>query len=270
MRRHDDWRREASSNGVADLEPSSPGRSPLGWQGGSGRSGDPGKWDRVLSGDLGPDLARLAAERLAHLGGTGIATKVVKHVCRESGPLDTGAIDNNRAEVLASLAEVDSEVVADCIERFLDGHPDPSQIGGNVRHTLLRALAKIAFPASGFTVGARLMLRLLGAGDRTDGEHVARPFTALFPAMSGATEADGNRRLRFLDEAVATGDATRTRHVCARTGGRLRPGRALERDRPGSAWVAANPEPLAPGHDEGAGWICGRVHLPSRRTRFEE
>ena len=177
------------------------------------REWDPGKWDRVLLGDLGPGLAPLAAARLAHLGGTGIATEVVKHVCREGGPLSTGTIDNNRAEVLAFLAEVDAEVVGDCIERFLDGHADPSQIGSNVRHTLLHALSKIAFPVATFALAARLMLRLLEAGDGTDDEHVARPFTALFPAMAGATEADGKRRLRFLDEVSETGDATRMRHV---------------------------------------------------------
>ncbi len=167
----------------------------------------------MFSGGLGPGLTGAAAERLAHLGGTGIATKVVKHVCKEGGPLDTGTIDNNRAEVLACLAEVDAPVVAECIERLVDCRPDPSHLDGNVRHILLRALSRIAFPASTFAAGARLMLRLLEAGDRTDGAHVARPFTALFPAMAGATEADGKRRLHFLDEVSTTGDATRVMHV---------------------------------------------------------
>ena len=174
---------------------------------------DPGKWDRALSGSLGPGLAMVAAERLAHLNETEIATRVVRHVCREGGPLDTGTVDAQRAEVLACLAEVDAKVVAEFIERLLDGHPDPSLLGGNVRHCLLRALARIAFPAATFAAGARLMVRLLDVEDGTDGEHVARPFTALFPAISGATEADGNRRLRVLDEAVATSDATRMRQV---------------------------------------------------------
>lgn len=177
------------------------------------REWDPGKWDRVLTGDLGPGLAPLAAARLAHLGGTGIATEVVKHVCREGGPLDAGTIDGNRAEILAYLAEVDARVVAECIEHLLDCHLDPLHLDGNVRHSLLRALSIIAFPSSTFPVGARLMLRLLGAGDGTDDEHVARPFTALFPAMAGATEADGKRRLRVLDEVSATSDATRTMQV---------------------------------------------------------
>ena len=173
----------------------------------------PGKWDQMLSGSLGPGLAKVAAERLAHLGGTEIATRVVKHVCREGGPLDTGNVDAHRAEVVACLAEVDAETVAEYIKRLLDGLTEPSLLHGNVRNSLLRALARIAFPAATFTVGARLMLRLLGAKDGTDSEHVARPFTTLFPAISGATEADGNRRLRFLDEAVKTSGKTRMRHV---------------------------------------------------------
>ena len=174
---------------------------------------DPGKWDQVLSGSLGPGLDRVAAERLAHLNETEIAKRVAKHVCRQGGPFDTGTVHNNRAEVLVCLAEVDAEVVAECIGRLLDSHPDPSRLGDTVRHSLLRALGRIAFPAATFAVGARLMLRLLGVEGGTDSEYMSRPFTALFPAIAGATEADGNRRLRFLDKAVVTSDATRMRHV---------------------------------------------------------
>ena len=174
---------------------------------------DRGKWDHVLSGGLGPGLTRVAAERLADLNETEIASRVVKHVCREGGSLDTGAVDSNRAEVLVCLAEVDAEVVAECIGRLLDGHPDPSRLGDNVRHSLMRALGRIAFPTATFAVGARLMLRLLGVEDRTPSEYLSRPFAALFPTIAGATEADGNRRLRVLDEAVLTSDATRMRQV---------------------------------------------------------
>ncbi len=174
---------------------------------------DPQKWDEVLSDSLAPGLARLAAERLAHLNGTGIATRVVSHVCREGGPLDTGVVDSCRAEVLACLAEVDPKVVAECIERLLDSHPEPLAPKGNALHCLMRGLGKIAFPTATFDVGARLMLRLLRVEGRIDNEHSARPFTTLFPALSGATEADGARRLRFLDEAVAASDATRLMHV---------------------------------------------------------
>ena len=177
------------------------------------REWDRGKWDQVLSGSLGPGLTRVAAERLAHLNGTEIAKRVVKHVCREGGSFDTGTVDNNRAEVLVCLAEVDAEVVAEYIEGLLDGDPDPSRLGDTVRHSLLRALGRIAFPAATFAVGAGLMLRVLGVRDGADSEHVPRPFTALFPAIAGATEADGNGRLRFLDGAVATDDATWMRHV---------------------------------------------------------
>lgn len=174
---------------------------------------DPGKWDQVLSGSLGPGLAGVAAERLAHLNGTEIANRVVKHVCREGGPLDTATVNNNRVEVLARLAEVDTEVVAEYVERLLDGDPDRWLLGDNGRNSLLRALGRIAFPAATFVAGARLMLRLLGVEHGTDSEYTSQPFAALFPAISGATEADGNRRLRFLDKAVAINDPTRMKHV---------------------------------------------------------
>ena len=149
----------------------------------------------------------------AYLNGTVIAPRVVKHVCRKGGPFDTGPVDNDRAEVLAFLAEVDAETVAEYIERLLDGHPEPSLLSNNVRHRLLRALSRVAFPTGTFAVGARLMLRLLGTKDGTNSEHVSRPFTTLFPAISGATEADGNRRLRFMDATVATNDPSQMRHV---------------------------------------------------------
>ena len=215
---------------------------------------DHGKWDRVLSGGLGPGLARLAAERLAHLNETDIAAQVVKHVGREGGPLDTGTVDAQRAEVLACLAEVDPEVVAEYIERLLDGHPDLSLLGDSVRHCLLRALAKIAFPAATFADAARLMVRLLDVEDGPDGEHVARPFTALFRAILGATEADGSRRLDFLDEAAATSDATRMKHVVDAL--------ATGCD-PVDDWIAVGPEV------QGSRRTLNRWH-PATRTELAE
>ena len=215
---------------------------------------DHGKWDRVLSGGLGPVLARLAAERLAHLNETEIAAQVVKHVGREGGPLDTGTVDAQRAEVLACLAEVDPEVVAEYIERLLDGHPDLSLLGDSVRHCLLRTLAKIAFPAATFAAAARLMVRLLDVEDGPDGEHVTRPFTALFRAMLGATEADGDRRLRFLDKAAATSGATRMKHVVDAL--------AAGCD-PGGDWVVVGPEV------QGSRRTLNRWH-PATRTELAE
>ena len=169
-----------------------------------------------------------------------------------------------------ALDEVDADVVAECIGRLLDSHPGPAQLGDTVRHSLLRALGRIAFPAATFTVGARLMLRLLGVEGGTDSEHLPRPFTALFPAIAGATEADGNHRLRFLDNAVVTSDATRVRHVVGALAAGCDPVGRLDRGRPGSARLPANSESLASGHDDRAGSICWRMHLSPRRTRFKE
>ena len=161
----------------------------------------------MFSGDLGSGLTRVAAERLAQMGGRPIATEVAKHVCRDGGPLDSGVSKSARADILSCLAQVDVAAVAEHIERFLDDHPNPSLIGDDERNGLLRALSRIAFSAAAFAAGTRLMLRLLEVRDGVDSEHVARPFTDLFPAVSGATEADGNARLSFLDQALAGSDA---------------------------------------------------------------
>ena len=177
------------------------------------REWDRGKWDRVFSGELGSGLTRVAAERLAQMGGRPIATEVAKHVCRDGGPLDSGVGRSARADILSCLTQVDVSAVAEHIERYLDDHPDPSLIGDGERHGLLRALARIAFPTQTFKVGARLMLCLLEVRDGAYSEHVARPFTDLFPSVWGATEADGNARLAFLDQALAASDAARLTYL---------------------------------------------------------
>ena len=177
------------------------------------REWDRGKWDRVFSGELGSGLTRVAAERLAQMGGRPIASEVAKHVCRDGGPLDSGVSKSARADILSCLAQVDVAAVAEHIERFLDDHPDPSLIGDDERNSLLRALARAAFPAHTFEVGARLMLRLLEVREGVDSEYVVRPFTDLFPAVFGATEADGNARLAFLDQALVASDGTRLKYL---------------------------------------------------------
>ena len=177
------------------------------------REWDRGQWDRVFSGELGSGLTRAAAERLAQMGGSPIATEVAEHVCRDGGPLHSGVGSSARADTLSCLAQVDVAAVAEHIERFLDCHPNPSRLGGGARDGLLRALARVAFPAQTFEVGARLMLRLLEVGDGVDSEHVAHPFTDLFRVVLGATEADGNARLAFLDQALAASDAARLTYL---------------------------------------------------------
>ena len=48
----------------------------------------PATWDRVLAGDVIPELRVSAAQHLALLNTTSIAQKVVRHVCRPGGPFD--------------------------------------------------------------------------------------------------------------------------------------------------------------------------------------
>lgn len=176
---------------------------------------DGSKWDRVLSGDIGPDLSVLAARRLAELNASEVANNVVVHVLRESGRF--AQIDlPGRAEILSALAQVNADVVAEFIGRSLDRTGDLRQLGDDVRRPLIRALRTIAFPSSTFLVGVRLMLRLVVTDNAIETWGTShRFFEELFFLDHGGTEADGHTRLLFLDEAADTNDHVQLEHVVA-------------------------------------------------------
>ena len=199
------------------------------------REWSPTDWDDVLAGDAtSPRLRTMAARQLALLNTTPISKEVVRHVCRPGGSFDSfgeieraldrlaridvcrsgGPFDSfgggpkaAHAEVLSSLAEVDSEVVATWIGRCLDGAGDPSRVRDDTRGHLVWALEKIAFHPDTFEDGARLLLRLAVAeNERSINSNATGQFKALFPMRLGSTAADGNARLSILDEAAETDD----------------------------------------------------------------
>lgn len=180
------------------------------------------RWDDVLAGNLNSELRRGAARQLAMLNTTVVAREVVDHVCRFGGPFDgsSAALEATNAEVLSILAEIDSQAVAEQIERSLQEVKDLSVVCGHAQRHLVGALEKVAFHESTFEVGAILLLRLASAerkncaeddDDRLNlllgGRQASEPFCALFPVLLGKTEANGKQRLDFL-EAVVSSDAT--------------------------------------------------------------
>ena len=167
--------------------------------------------DDVLAGNASPDLKVLAARQLAQLNTTEVAQEVVRHVCRSGGPFDDieSVFRPGHAEVLSALAGVDTELVADRIERFLDDVKDLSMVGGAVHGDLVCALEKIAFHPDSFEAGARLLLRLaVSENEMMWGNNATGRFKDLFPVLSGNTAADGNARLSVLDEATETDNPT--------------------------------------------------------------
>ncbi len=168
------------------------------------------EWDDVLAGDAAtPRLRTMAAKQLALLNTTSISKEVVSHVCRLGGPFDSfegGSPKAIHAEVLPSLAEIDSEIVVTRIGRCLDGVGDLSEIQGDARRHLVWALEKIAFHPNTFEEGARLLLRLAVAKNETCSSNATGRFMALFPVILGGTAADGDARLSILDEAAETDD----------------------------------------------------------------
>ena len=182
------------------------------------------EWDRLLAGeDTSTDLKTRLARRLALLNVEGVAGKVANHVCRSGGLFDgaAGLFERGHAEVLSSLAEIDAQCVAEQIDRSFGTLDDLALVEGETRRHLVWALEKICFPADTFDLGAHLLMRL-AAAEVEDGisNNATGCFESLFTVVAGATEADGDSRLAFLDEVAASNDpAKRSVVVKALTSG---------------------------------------------------
>jgi len=173
------------------------------------------EWDEILSGGGSPELKVGAAKQLALLNTTDVARQVVEHVCRNGGPFDTleSILQPRHAAVLSALAEIDLSVVAERIGRFLRRFSDLDEVRGDVRRDLVWALEKIAFHPDSFDAGAHLLLRLALAENEVWANNATGQFVGLFPVILGNTAADGNARLRFLEEAATSDDPAQQKIV---------------------------------------------------------
>ena len=162
----------------------------------------------VLTGDGNPRLKIMAARQLAWLNTTECARGVVVQLCRSGGPFDgfEGVSRPDHAELLSFLAEVDSALVAEQIERSFNDVEDLRMVEGDARRHLVWALEKIAFRADSFEQGANLLLSLALAENETWGNNATGQLKRLFPLLLADTEADGNARLRLLDSVASAND----------------------------------------------------------------
>ena len=167
------------------------------------------KWDEILTCEIGGDLNVSAAKRLAQLNNTEIAPMVVNHVCRQDGIFDLNKTKNHKnAEVLSALAEVSPDIVAEQIDRCLNGPDSPDLIGRDAWRYLVDASSKIAFRSDTFKIGARLLLQLEIIKQPSLIVDVSNPFEKLFTPRLGGTEADGKTRLQFIEEAAHEANLT--------------------------------------------------------------
>jgi DNA-binding transcriptional regulator YiaG len=171
------------------------------------------RWDEILAGSVSKTLRTRAAHQLAMLNDRAIASDVARHVCRFDGPLASldALMAEGSAEVISRLAEIDSEVVANLLERLL-GPLSPDElkgIDGDVRRHLVWALEKTAFVSGTFEQGARLLLALAAAENETWGNNATGQFKSLFPVFLGNTEAGAELRLRLLDTLIDEDDPIR-------------------------------------------------------------
>jgi transcriptional regulator with XRE-family HTH domain len=174
-------------------------------------------WEEVLVGNLPLRLRLQSAKQLALINTNPIAAKVAQHLCRRSGPLDSveGLSAPGNAEVLSSLAEIDTRAVADLLERLIDplDAEELVLISGQTRRHVVWALEKVAFLKDTFEQGAELLLRLAMAENESIGNNSTGQFKALFPSLLANTEAGPAERLSFIDGELARNNPERLKIV---------------------------------------------------------
>jgi hypothetical protein len=153
--------------------------------------------------------------QLALLNTKPIATDVVRHVCRLDGPfasLDGLSRDGN-AEVLATLAEIDTEIVVTLLDHVLAALSDVElkALDGDLRRQLVRAVEKLSFVENTFERGAGLMLSLAVAENETWGNNATGQFKRLFPVFLADTAAGPEARLQVIDDVLKSDDVRRLR-----------------------------------------------------------
>jgi hypothetical protein len=156
------------------------------------------------------ELRARAARQLALLNREKVALEVARSVCRLDGPLASmeKLKQDGATELLSALAEIDAQAVVDLLEFVLGplSLEELRELDHDVCPDLVWALVKIAFRTDTFEQGARLLLKLAGAGNEHWGNNGTRQFKALFSVLGGNTEAGPEARLQVLDEALASGD----------------------------------------------------------------
>jgi DNA-binding transcriptional regulator YiaG len=179
------------------------------------RRWDAGNWDTLLAGDVPRHLRTRIARQLALLNTKSIATDVVRHVCRLDGPFASldGLSDDGNAEVLATLAEIDTEIVVTLFERVLAPLAEIELKGleGELRRQLVHAIEKISFVENTFERGAELMLGLAVAENETWGNNATGQFKSLFPVFLADTAAGPEARLQLIDDVLKSDDVRRLR-----------------------------------------------------------
>ena len=168
----------------------------------------PDMWDHVLGGGASATFRELASRQLVLLNTTEYAVQIVEHVCRPGGPFWglKRILEPGNSRVIAYLAEIDTVAVSRAIENVLDEAGDLRRVGGDLRRNLVVALEKVAFLEDAFEDGAGLLLRLAAAENEPWANNATEQFKGLSPLFLAGTVASGEVRLRFLDDASATGD----------------------------------------------------------------
>jgi hypothetical protein len=154
----------------------------------------------VLGGEVPDHLRIRLARQLTLLNTKPIATDVARHLCRFNGPFASfdRLIHKGSVEVLANLAEIDTEAVVTVLEYILAplSTAELKDLDGDLRRHLVGTLEKICFDEGTFERGATLMLSLAVAENESWGNNATGQFKNLFPVFLADTAAAPQARLQ--------------------------------------------------------------------------
>lgn len=173
------------------------------------RDWNPEQWERLLASDSSRQLRSLrttAARVLARLNTTSTAQSTARHVCRRAGP-------RIQMDVLPALAEIAPTTVLQTLEHVLSKIDDLTELAGDARRYVVRALERIVFHAESFHQAAPLLLRLVAAETETWADNATGTFVGLFRVHLGNTAADGDARLALIQDVVDTAAVAERRIV---------------------------------------------------------
>ncbi len=165
-------------------------------------------WDNIIEGSLPEGLKKRAASQLKLLNTTDLGSTIGRHLLRRGGPFDSleSLAKPGHSEFFSNLAEIDTEAAVTLLERIIGNLSCEKliSIDNDTRRHIVWALDKVCFDPDTFERGAKLMLDLAVAENENYSNNATGQFKSLFPVYLGDTAADGERRLRFIGDALNT------------------------------------------------------------------
>ncbi len=158
-------------------------------------------------------------EQLSHLNFAPDARGLVERLCGPSGPFGQPAAleTEGGSRALQFLVDTNPNAIMLALERAFDQRTEQDLRGieSRARRNVMWALEKLVFRRDFFSPAATLLLSFAGAETESYANSATGIFSGLFHVYLSGTEANGQTKLAFADEVLASNDL-RSQAIVAR------------------------------------------------------